>query len=161
MTLVVGSCSDVSEGLRVGLSLLWSRSCSCGWTCGDDALWRAVWLWWLSSARVLHILSSELNVRIGAASLLCEDSPVWHSRRGLHEAVMARSSLMVVLGEVGVAGSWRSDDDDADRQPRWRISFAVVCVWFVFGSLGDCVPSSTVMFHDGRFVSVFGWVSVN
>jgi hypothetical protein len=39
-------------------------------------------------------------------------------RHGLHEAVAARSSLVVVLGEVGVAGSWRSDDDDADRQPR-------------------------------------------
>jgi hypothetical protein len=70
MTLVVGlfrrvwwafelvfPCSEVGAAVAVG-------------TCGDDALWRAVWLWWSSSTWDLHISSLELIVRIGASSLL-------------------------------------------------------------------------------------------
>jgi hypothetical protein len=106
MTLIVRFCSGVSEGLRVDLPLPWNRSCGCldlwrrcpvriifawssrlvvaqsmilsessctvAWTC------RLIRSWWSSSAQVLHISSSELIVRIEAASLLCKESSVWH-----------------------------------------------------------------------------------
>jgi hypothetical protein len=56
------------------------------------------------------------------------------------------SSVWEVAGEVGVAGSWRSDDDDAVWQPRRGSPCASV---FRVGSQVGCggVPN-LVMFHD-------------
>ena len=42
---------------------------------------------------------------------------ICHGLAWLHEAVISRLSLMVVLGEVGVTSSRRSDDDDIGGQP--------------------------------------------
>jgi hypothetical protein len=157
MTLVVGSCSGVSDDLCVGLPLLWSQSSGCGWTCGDDALWRAVRSWCYSSARVLHISSSKLFARIGAASLLCEKSFVWHrptraswgccgkvflgGRSSVKSESLARGGVMTMTpaGNLG---------DDACLH-RGVCGLCLVAKWL-------CVPSRrSCSMMVVKFVSVF------
>jgi hypothetical protein len=62
---------------------------------------------------------------------------------------------LVVLDEVGVAGSWRSDHDDIDEQPRRLFLVLVVCVRLVLvARLARCALG--VLCGLGRVLSVVG-----
>jgi hypothetical protein len=39
----------------------------------------------------------------------------------LHDAATTKSFLYPLFGEIEFIGSWRSDEDDIDGQPRQRI----------------------------------------
>jgi hypothetical protein len=138
-------------GLRVGPPLLWSWSCGCGWTCGDDALWQAVRSWWSSSTRVLHISSSELIVRIGAASLLCEEPPVWHrptqASWGRCDGIFLGGRSLVKsesLAHGGVMTMTPADNLDDDACLQW-----CVCGLCLVARVVVCVLAM-VVFYDGR-----------
>jgi hypothetical protein len=66
-------------------------------------------------------------------------------RHGLRRRLW--SSVWEVVGEVGVAGSWRSDDDDTVWQPR-RGSLCVSV--FRVGSQVSCggVPNALMFYND-------------
>jgi hypothetical protein len=63
------------------------------------------------------------------------------------------------FGEVGVFGSWRSDDDDAGRQPRQRRSFTMVCVRRLVARVAVCALVA-VVFHNGCWGVCIGFWSV-
>jgi hypothetical protein len=56
------------------------------------------------------------------------------------------SSVWEVAGEVGVAGSWRSDDDDTVWQPRG--GSPCVSVFRVGSQVGCGGVPNVVVFHD-------------
>jgi hypothetical protein len=103
--VLVFPCCEVGAAVAVGPMAM--MPCG-GQSCHDGFLRRE------SCISLLRSSLSESELPVSCAKSLLFGI----GRRGLHEAVAARSSLVVVLGEVRVAGSWRSDDDDTDRQPR-------------------------------------------
>jgi hypothetical protein len=82
---------------------------------------------------VLPISSLELVFKIGAASLRREEPSVWHGPAWASQGCFGEVFLGGrFFGEVGVAGSWRSDDDDTGEQPRRRPSPSAVCAVYVW-----------------------------
>jgi hypothetical protein len=164
MTLLVGFVSTCPTGLHVGLPLLWSRSCGCGWTCGDDALWQVVRWRWTSLPRVLHISSfGDLHQNWSCQSL-CEESSIWHQ---LTWASWGRCGDAFLGGRSSVKSESLAHGGVMMTTPTGNLDNVPClqwCVRFAFGSQGDrvCPRDGRVPWRSLRaFVSVFDRSSAN
>jgi hypothetical protein len=145
MTTVSGPESRPILRHLLSLSWWWSRSCYHGATCGKkchliDA--------WISLVQGVQLSAMKVTIEVGAASSsTCLGSTIWNRPTWAPMSFVARVSLAVVWGKVEVAGSWRSDDDDARWRPqRWSF-FSMAFVLLVGGQVGRFARCGHIWLH--------------